>query len=285
MKIFKKKWILIFLTTAILIGLCFFILRNYKIGFFAKDSTKIAWVTDIHADRFKKRDVDSGKIYPKQYKIYLPKVFDVLKSNNIDVVIATGDNTNSGDNNYAIDLAKITKEKKMDVIWVKGNHDKDEVMKTLGVSKNYYFKDYGDTRVIVLDSTEYPNGEYDYLGGISQEQLEWLRKTIKTKKEVIVAMHMPIFEQDITSINIHDLKGKFEGVGDILERYVELEKIFHENANVKMVLSGHWHVSWQKEYNGIKYYGEGALTRNGEEGAYATIDLEKKFTVEYKFAK
>ena len=29
--------------------------------------------------------------------------------------------------------------------------------------KNYYFKDYGDTRIIVLDNTEYPNGEYDFL--------------------------------------------------------------------------------------------------------------------------
>lgn len=282
LEFFKK---LKFKKTTIIVGVFLVIFFAAFFYFRSISIEKIGWVTDIHADRFKKRDVDSGKLYPKKYKEYLPKVFEVMKAENIDVVIATGDNTNSGDDNYAVDLARIAKEKKMKVIWVKGNHDDGEIMKILGVSKkNYYFKDYGDTRVIVLDNTEYLDGEYDYLGGISQEQLEWLRKVIATKKQVIIAMHIPIFEQDIESINIHDLKGNFSGVGDVLERYIELEKIFQEAGNVKMVLSGHWHVPWQKEYNGINYYGEGALTRDGEEGAYAKINLENN-QVDYKFAK
>ena len=246
---------------------------------------KIGWVSDIHADRFKRRDVDSGLLRPKKYKEYLPKVFDAMRAEGINVVIATGDNTNSGDEKYAEDIERIAKEKKMKVIWVRGNHDNDGVMKILGVNKKqYYFQDINNTRIIVLDSTEYPNGEYDYSGGISQEQLEWLKKVVKTKKQVVIAMHIPIFEEDIASVNIHDLKGNFSGVGDILERYAELEKILRENNNVKIVFSGHWHVSWQKEYNGIKYYGESALTRDGEEGAYATINL-KNNQVDYKFAK
>jgi len=246
---------------------------------------KISWVTDIHADRFKRRTVDSGTIYPKKYTEYLSKVFKKLKKQKINSVISTGDNTNSGDDNYADELMRITNEEKMDVIWVRGNHDNDEVMSILGITeKQYYFRDIENTRIIVLDSTEYENGEYDYFGGISQNQLEWLKKTIATEKKVIIAMHIPIFDEILKSSDIDASKGHFSGVGDLLERYVELEEIFRKNNNVTMVLSGHWHVAWQKEYNGISYYGQAALTRDGEEGGYATINLEN-YEVEYKFAK
>lgn len=226
---------------------------------------KIGWVSDIHADRFKKRDVASGRIYPKQYKEYLPKVFDELRKQGIGTVIASGDNTNSGDDNYARDLVRIAKEKKMDVIWVKGNHDNDEVMKELGVTgKNYYFSDYGNTRIVVLDDTMAVG---DYNGGISEEQFSWIRESLKTDKQVIVAMHIPIF---------------FEG--NLLDRYADLEKMFRESGNIKLVLAGHYHESWQKEFEGISYYILGALTRDGGKGAYATIDLNDA-SVNYSFAQ
>jgi 3',5'-cyclic AMP phosphodiesterase CpdA len=190
MKIFRKKSIIVISTLLILVGsLCWW----QGIGFFKEDVNSVAWITDIHADRFKRRDVDSGRLYPRKYKDYLPKVFDILREKKIRTVIATGDNTNSGDDNYARDILKIAKEKRMDMIWVKGNHDNDEVMDILGVEKNYYFRDIGKTRIIVLDTTEYSGGKYDYHGGISQDQLEWIKNTIDVEKEVIVAMHMPMF--------------------------------------------------------------------------------------------
>jgi hypothetical protein len=49
-------------------------------------------------------------------------------------------------------------------------------------------------------------------------------------------------------------------------------------------LAGHYHKSWQKEYNGINYYILGALTRDGEEGGHALIDLSD-YGVRYEFAK
>jgi predicted phosphodiesterase len=254
----------------------------FKKSDFAQKYEKIGWVSDIHADRFKRRDINSGLMFPRRYSDYLPKVFDALQSQGIDTVIATGDNTNSGDDNYARVLEHIAKEKHMHVIWVKGNHDNDKVMSILGVANNkYYYVDYGDTRIVVMDDVE-SNG--DYQGTVDQTQSDWLKSVLATKKQVVIAMHIPIFDGGLSSNNIHDFTGSnFPYVGDLLPRYAELENILHESGNVKLVLSGHWHIPWQKQYDGINYYGQAALTRTGYFGAYGIIDL-KNDSVSYAFA-
>lgn len=238
---------------------------------FSQKYEKIGWISDIHADRFKRRTVDSGTLYPRQYEDYLPKVFDDLRGQGIDTVIATGDNTNSGDDNYAISLEKIAQEKRMNVIWVTGNHDNDRVMSILGETGNkYYYVDYGSTRIVVLDDAKITRETGDYAGGIEQEQLAWLKDILKTDKQVIVSMHIPIFPLSLESV--------------VVDQYAELEKILQGSGNVKMVLSGHYHLPWQKEYDGIDYYGQAALTREEYKGAYAVIDLKNNF-VDYLFAK
>lgn len=243
---------------------------------------KIGWISDIHADRFKRRDVNSGLMIPREYSTYLPQVFDAMQRQGVDTVIATGDNTNSGDDNYARDLSHIAQEKHMRVIWVTGNHDNSKVMSILGVNGNrYYAVDYANTRIIILDNVE---SDGDYQGAIGEPQLEWLRTQLKTSKPVIIAMHIPIFDENFSPA-IHDLAGgDYSNVGDLLNRYSELENILQTNKNVKLVLSGHWHVPWHKEYQGIAYYGEAALTRQYYAGAYALINLEDD-SIDYLFAK
>jgi len=250
---------------------------------FAQDNERIGWVSDIHADRFKRRTVDSGTIYPRQYQDYLPKVFDEMRSRGIDTVIATGDSTNSGDDNYARELSRISQEKRMHVIWVKGNHDNDKVMGILaGKNTGYYYVDYGNTRIVAMDDVESGGG---YQGDIDPGQLEWLRGALKTEKQVIVSMHIPIFDRGDALTSNHFLQsGNFTNIGNILDSYAAFESVLHENNNVKMVLSGHWHVPWQKEFDGIAYYGQAALTREGYSGSYGIIDL-KNAKVDYLFAK
>ncbi len=254
----------------------------FKKSDFAQEHEKIGWVSDIHADRFKRRDINSGLMFPRRYSDYLPQVFSALQNQGIDTVIATGDNTNSGDDNYARVLERIAQEKHMHVIWVKGNHDNDKVMSILGVANNkYYYVDYGHTRIIVLDDVE-SNG--DYQGTIDQAQLDWLKNTLATKNQVVVAMHIPIFDGGLSSGNIHDFTGdNFPYVGNLLPRYADLENILRESGNVKLVLSGHWHVPWQKQYDRINYYGQAALTRTGYFGVYGIIDL-KNYSISYAFA-
>jgi len=254
----------------------FFLKRNipfFKEANFTQKDERIGWVSDIHADRFKRRDINSGLMFPRRYSDYLPQVFDDLRQRGIDTVIATGDNTNSGDDNYARVLKHIAEEKHMQVIWVRGNHDNEKVMTILGAPKNsFYYVDYGETRIVVLDDVE-SNG--DYQGAINQTQLDWLKETLRTERPVIVAMHIPIFDGGLSSDNIHDFTGdNFPYVNNLLPRYTELENILHTSGNVKLVLSGHWHVPWQKDFTGIHYAGEAALTRTGYFGAYGVIDLK-----------
>lgn len=202
-----------------------------------------------------------------------------MRKEGIDTVIATGDDTNSGDDNYAVDLAKIAKENRMNVIWVRGNHDNDKVMGILnGAKDKYYYEDLGNTRIVALDDVE---SDGSYQGSIDDKQLAWLESVLKTDKQVIVAMHIPVFAGG----TVLNTDGTYAvNLNERLDIYSKLEDILHENNNVKIVLSGHWHLPWQREYNGINYYGQSALTREDYKGSYGVIDL-KNDSVNYLFAR
>ena len=234
--------------------------------------SRVGWISDIHADRFKRRTVDSGTLYPKSYSVYLPKVFDELRKQGITTVISDGDNTNAGDTYYAEELEKIAYRKNMQVLWVKGNHDSKAAMNKLGIAGDnfYYYKDFGNTRMIVLDDTQQADGTSWMDGGISQHQMDWFTAALKTEKNVVIAMHVPIFPVTQEST--------------VLSTYAEFEKIVSESKNVKLVLTGHFHVKWDKQLDGVGYYGESALTRQGELGGYAIVDFNN-ISVKYLYAK
>jgi predicted phosphodiesterase len=249
---------------------------------YGNNTNRVGWISDIHADRFKRRDVPSGLMFPRQYGDYLTSVFDDMQKQGIMTVVATGDNTNTGDVGYAQDLARIAYSRNMHVIWVKGNHDNDEVMNTLGITGNkYYYADYENTRIIVLNDVD---GDINYNCSIDQNQMDWLKGALKTEKQVMVAMHIPIFNEDNVD-KIHEMHGgNYMDAGKLLDSCSGLESILHESGNVKMVITGHWHVPWNKKFDGIDYYGEAALTRESYSRAYATIDLNAN-SVNYLFAK
>lgn len=236
-----------------------------------KDATKIGWVTDIHADRFKRRTVESGTLFPRNYSEYLPKVFDSLRRQGVVTVLATGDNVNSGDENYAEELAKLAYAKNMRVIWVKGNHDSDASMRKLGLNGEnfYYYRDFEKTRLIVLDNTQQQDDGSWMTGGVGKAEMDWINEALKTDKKVVVAMHVPIFPVTQEAV--------------VLPEYVELERILRNSENVKLVLSGHSHVKWDKRLDGLNFYGESALTRENEQGGYGIIDLNK-MSVNYFYA-
>ncbi len=237
-------------------------------GYDQSKPTKLGWVTDIHADRFKRRTVESGTLFPKSYSEYLPKVFDELRFQGINTVLATWDNVNSGDEGYGEELAKIAYRKNMQVLWVKGNHDSDASMRKLGLTGDnfYYAKDFGQTRVVVLDDSVQA---YE-AKSMDAEQFAWLKDTLVTDKKVVVAMHVPIFP--VTQ------------EARVLSQDTELEKILRDSGKVGLVLSGHFHVKWNKQFDGLNFFGESALTRENELGGYGIIDLNK-MSVQYLYTK
>ena len=251
-----------------------FLKRNvpgFKVPGYAQQGEKIGWITDIHADRFKRRTVESGTIYPREYEVYIPKIFDALRAQGIDTVVTTGDNVNSGDSNYSRALEKMAEEKHMHVIWTIGNHDRYTSMADFGITgKMYYYTDYGNTRIVSIDDVDYNRQAWDYEGGIDDEQMVWLRHVLETDKRVIIAMHIPIFPLSLDPT--------------VVDRYAAFEKLIHDSGNVKIVLSGHFYIPWQKEFDGLHFFGEAAVSHDGYKGAYGVIDL-KDYTVSYQYAK
>ncbi|MDQ1284065.1 MAG: hypothetical protein QG620_413 [Patescibacteria group bacterium] len=244
-----------------------------------KKDVKIGWISDVHAGK-EKPDKDRGfPSFPKEYKKYLEKVFSEMKNEEINTVINTGDTTNRSDQKIAGKVIELTKAMGINMIIVKGNHDGPQTSAALGLTQYYYYYDLGDVRIIVLDDTfesekmeNYWESEYanydEYQGFINQAQLEWLKETLKTDKKVIVAMHIPVFTAE-------DVGGQF------LPRYAEFEKIIRESGKVKLVISGHDHAYWEREYNGIRYKSLYPLTQKTRKGTYAIINLAD-FSVEYR---
>jgi 3',5'-cyclic AMP phosphodiesterase CpdA len=220
----------------------------------------IGVVTDIHAANDKQRLVE-GNVYgfPRKFKTYFPYALEEMKKQGVSVVLALGDNTNVGKSHYAKDLVEMAKSAKMDVIWVKGNHDtrSSGVMKYFGVDQTYYLRDFQNWRIIVLDSTAIdPNG----IGGIDAVQMEWLKQTLKTDKSVIIAMHHPIWQ-----------RANEEAISPI---YGDFEKIISGSGNVKMVFSGHWHTEdWTRTYDGIEYHEIPSLTADENNAQFKIIKL------------
>ena len=149
----------------------------------------------------------------------------------------------------------------------KGNHDLKETIPIYGFpeNRNYYIYDFKKTRIIVLDNTEIYD---DYYGGFKNEQLEWLRQNLNVRKNIIIVMHVPVFARE-------------EQGGMFMQRYETFENLIRQSRNVKLVLAGHFHKSWKKNYKGITYEGLTGLTIRNNKGWYGIINT-KDYSAAYK---
>jgi predicted phosphodiesterase len=189
-----------------------------------------------------------------------------LKKKSVDTVIVSGDMLNLSEKKYATEMKKIAKRYDMNMIWVKGNHEKKEAMREFG--DRYFYKDYENIRIIILDNTDIYD---DFYGGLPQEQIDFLKQALLTSKDVIISMHIPIFSR---SNEGHVL----------LERYKEFENIVSSSGNVKLVLFGHFHENYETEINGVKYKILQPLNKKNENRSYGLVNLND-YSVNYTRAK
>lgn len=228
-----------------------------------RELTIIGVVSDIHAGNPNKRVVE-GEIlnYPKQYKKLFSEALDKMKTQGVETVIAAGDNTNEGDVQYTKTLKNLAKSWDIEVLWTKGNHDKEKTksMEGFGVRSPYYYTiDRKNWRIIILDNSEM-NSESSN-GGFSQKQLEWLKNKLKTGKKVIISMHYPIFNEF--------------NYDEILPEYTEFKDVIEKSGNVAHVVSGHYHTTdLEKTINGTTYHIIKSLTLDKDIPNYKIIPLE-----------
>lgn len=198
---------------------------------------EIGVISDIHAGKKKVRNKKNHQIvYPKKYGTCLNRALVDLKSQGVTTVIATGDIGDIGSKKkYYHAVKKKAASAGMDMVWVKGNHDKWNNMTAL-IPTKYYYVDRENVRIIVLDTTI---GNL-LRGSIDADQLSWLKQTIAEagNKKIVIAMHHPIFDrtQRIT-----------------YDHFKELHAVISSHPNIFFVLAGDWHASFSKTEGPTKY--------------------------------
>ncbi|MEI6650084.1 MAG: metallophosphoesterase [Candidatus Moraniibacteriota bacterium] len=229
---------------------------------------KIGFVTDIHAGNKASKEKGSGLIYPMHFRENMTSALDDMR--NDDYIVTLGDNLDveKGCQKYIDELHKMTKN--FDVLWTKGNHDKDACFPSLESRGNYYSVDVKDWRLVVLDNSSWytdeeraSNGSQNRIGSIDAGQMAWLKDSLKTDKKILIAIHVPIWDDN--------------GNGNYSMRtdYLDLKKMLEDSGNVKYVLSGHYHNDdWKHEENGITYYILPSIEQEGSEGYHMTLKLE-----------
>jgi hypothetical protein len=230
MKLIKKKVIFLLALTAILSAFmyCYFFVFSYKPNLEIKKEITLAIVSDIHVGPNNDGNNESAVVHPNKYKINLKP----LMNSRPDLILTLGDNVNDHDkcHPYADDLKLLFS--RFNVLWGKGNHDMDCFL-TFN-NQAYYYHDYNNAgwRIILLD----------HRIDTDLDEQNWLRKTLKTDKKVVLVSHVPFFSPS-------------RDENAMLPEYVEVEKIVSGSGNVKYVLSGHLHNRlWDKIYNGVHYY-------------------------------
>src|SRR3989339_558285 len=221
---------------------------------------KIGWITDIHAGSAKKKKKSPVNIfYPREYKKYLSQVLREMKNEGIQTVIISGDLTDkSRQTKYAKRIRSMIREKGMEMVWARGNHDSvGAVEKYMKQKKSYYFIDRYGWRIVALDNSQRLSVKE---GGMRNAEQKWLENLLEeTDKPVLALMHYPFFDRRDDSI---------------YKAYREAEKWFSDGGKVKLALAGHWHAQYFNTHNGVKYTVGNPLTLESNMGSYYIVDLD-----------
>jgi 3',5'-cyclic AMP phosphodiesterase CpdA len=265
---------------------------------------KVAWMSDIHVKPTEAAETG------------MRKAIKHLQGSKPDFVINGGDSIMDA---MAADKAKtqaqwdvwhriMNEENKLPVYHCIGNHDawgwqvKDEsvksdplydkawVVKEHSMSNRYYSFTKDKWHFIVLDSAQENNG--GYIARIDETQFAWLENELKitpADKHICIVSHIPIISFcSAMFFEKNEANGDFKISRALL--HVDnrrIKALFKQYANIKVCLSGHIHLQDEVEYNGIKYYCNGAVSGNWWSGAfqefapaYALFDFYNDGTVE-----
>lgn len=264
-KIYSK--VLVFLISSVLLIVVAFFFFGKKSSDFKKqeepkiiikNNHKIGFITDLHfkgTSESNSRDSLREKEFFSKIENHMNQVFQP------EFFVDGGDfiEGTEKENGKSIDIFEKAKEYLVKIsapkYFVIGNHEarglfKEQWLKLTGMYSSYYFKDFGDLRMIVIDgnekkenSSEEKEGAFYYF---SENQLKWLEDVLKKPKNItqtIVFSHYPILEE-------HNL---LRGKKILPEDAKRINKIFEDNK-VSAVFSGHIEHLLLSEKNGIKYF-------------------------------
>lgn len=153
-------------------------------------------------------------------------------------------------------------------------YGKGLAVKRLGIPNRYYAFEKGGWKFIVLDSTHLADQSFfqPYTGKLDEEQYAWLGQTLNDTPPttpVCVISHIPILAANGL------LDGDNETTGDwvLPGAWTHIDarrlwKLFWQNRQVKICLSGHSHQIEDLKYHGVNYLNNGAICGNWWNGSY-----------------
>lgn len=216
-----------------------------------------------------------------KYAANLTAMVSAFNSWDPDFVIETGDllssdgcfggcSENKTQNEALLDAAEALYDNlTMDRHYVLGNHDlllltKTEFFSHVGGSQNYYYQDYGDYRIIVLDAQydEFDEDDAPSDGRISTAELAWLENiALNTTKKCLVFTHQPLndgnFSSSFVITNASTVRDKLEAAGNVIAA-------FH----------GHIHFQdYTEVINGIPYYSVRSNIGDYAENSYGKVSV------------
>jgi len=230
-------------------------------------------VSDIHAGN---KELVSNREESWYYPAHYCENLDGVKKSGVDYILTLGDNTLNGKESEAEKIIRCLNG--YNVIWTKGNHDKEVAWKYFN-TPNYYSMSFGKWKLIVLDSSKKDPGG---AGGFYGEQLLWLEKELACSDNVVIAMHHNIFQYKPLFPNLSEIKTIFPSYPyspiEILKTYPQHEAfkdMLDLSGKVRYVYFGHVHGrSSCYKVGEINYCSIPALSLKGNEGYFSVLNLE-----------
>jgi calcineurin-like phosphoesterase family protein len=224
---------------------------------------KIAYITDSHLDE--KFPLDTGVDTRKNWK----EILNDISSRGINEIIFGGDIGEKAANKWFFESLQ-----HYSVAIVLGNHDyHDEVIKhySFGVVKKraelYYSQGRDHYKCLFLDSSS---------GSISQEQFDWFKKELLTKKSIIIFIHHAVLTVDAEVDKRYALKERNRIKAELLNI-----------GNDVTIFCGHYHFEDERSSGNIRQYITPAssyqvqklpneIKVNNDTFGYRIIELNKK---------
>jgi 3',5'-cyclic AMP phosphodiesterase CpdA len=243
------------------------------------ESFKVAFLTDIHVQ--KELNAERGFL----------SAINKVNEMNPDLVITGGDlimdalNQSYERSDSLFNLYdSLCDSFNMPVYNTIGNHDVFGLYKTSGIDtthheygKKMYINRLGDGKsyssfdhkgwhFILLDAIEF-TPERKYIGGISQSQIDWIKKDLTRldkKTPIVLSTHIPFI-----SVSKQILEGSTAALTEVIvvKNSKEILALF-EGYNLKLVLQGHLHIVEEIIFKETHFITGGAVSGNWWKGSH-----------------
>lgn len=163
------------------------------------------------------------------------------------------------------------------------------------LAKPYYSFDQAGWHFVVLDSVrndpDDPNG---YVGGLDNEQFEWLKNDLAAANgaNTLILTHIPMMTVTVLDAKV-DKGGDLKISGGLLYTdWPRVKALLQANPHVKCVIGGHMHRLDRVEFLGVTHLCNGAVCGNWWKGkhyeaaeGYSLLDLFDDGTVERTYVE